>query len=117
MKLKSLFVVAFVMMAVARSIYGGFGSAAPIASQAYLADRTSAAKRTQAMAMLASAMGLGTVIGPALAPFFVLPVVGLAGPLYAFTLVGGVVWWSWLGLYMAYEAGLIVMPISPPAAR
>lgn len=84
---------AFVLMAVARSVYGGFGSAAPIASQAYLADRTSAAGRTQAMAMLASALGLGTVIGPALAPFFVLPVVGLAGPLYAFALVGVCVWW------------------------
>ena len=85
--------VAFVMMAVARSVYGAFGSAAPIASQAYLADRTSAAKRTQAMAMLASALGLGTVIGPALAPFFVLPIVGLAGPMYAFALVGAAVWW------------------------
>src|SRR5690606_17750016 len=45
---------AFVLMTIARSIYGGFGSAAPIASQAYLADRTTAAGRTQAMAMLAS---------------------------------------------------------------
>jgi len=85
--------VAFILMTIARSVYGGFGSAAPIASQAYLADRTTAAKRTQAMAMLASALGLGTVIGPAMAPFFVLPVVGLAGPLYTFTLVGACVWW------------------------
>ncbi|RYJ01221.1 MAG: hypothetical protein EON47_11465 [Acetobacteraceae bacterium] len=38
-------------------------------------------------------------------------------PLVPLLLIGGVVWWSWLGLYMAYEAGLIVMPISPPAAR
>ena len=41
--------------------------------------------------MLASAQGLGTVIGPALAPFFVLPFVGLAGPMYAYALLGLVV--------------------------
>lgn len=38
-------------------------------------------------------------------------------PLVPLLLIGGVVWWSWLGLYLAYEAGFIAMPISPPAAR
>lgn len=83
--------VAFVLMAVARAIYGLLGSAAPIAAQAYVADRTTRRARTRAMSMLASAQGLGTVIGPALAPFFVLPFVGLAGPMYAFALMGVVV--------------------------
>lgn len=83
--------LAFTLMAVARTIYGVFGSAAPIASQAYVADRTSPQARTQAMSLLASAQGLGTVIGPALAPFFVLPLVGLAGPMYAFALFGAAV--------------------------
>lgn len=83
--------VAFTLMAVARTIYGLFGSAAPIASQAYVADRTSRRARTRAMSMLASAQGLGTVLGPALAPFFVLPFVGLAGPMYAFAALGAVV--------------------------
>ncbi len=83
--------LAFTLMAVARTIYGVFGSAAPIASQAYVADRTTPEQRTQAMSLLASAQGLGTVIGPALAPFFVLPLVGLAGPMYAFALFGAVV--------------------------
>ncbi|WP_333592225.1 MFS transporter, partial [Brevundimonas sp.] len=82
--------VAFGLMAVARTIYGVFGSAAPIASQAYVADRTTAANRTQAMSLLASAQGLGTVIGPVLSPVFILPFVGLAGPLYAFALFGAV---------------------------
>ena len=81
---------AFVLMAVARTIYGVFGSAAPIASQAYVADRTTATTRTQAMSLLASAQGLGTVIGPVLSPLFILPFVGLAGPLYAFALLGAV---------------------------
>ncbi len=82
--------VAFGLMAVARTIYGVFGSAAPIASQAYVADRTTAANRTQAMSLLASAQGLGTVIGPVLSPVFILPFVGLAGPLYAFALFAAV---------------------------
>ncbi len=83
--------LAFILMGVARTIYGVFGSAAPIASQAYVADRTTPEQRTQAMSLLASAQGLGTVIGPALAPFFVLPLIGLAGPMYAFALFGLVV--------------------------
>ncbi len=91
--------VAFVLMAVARTIYGVFGSAAPIASQAYVADRTSRRQRTQAMSALASAQGLGTVLGPALAPFFVLPFIGLAGPMYGFALIGAVVLaLVWFGL-------------------
>lgn len=83
--------VAFTLMAVARAIYGLFGSAAPIASQAYVADRTSRAARTRALSTLASAQGLGTVLGPALAPLFILPFVGLAGPLYAFAALGAIV--------------------------
>jgi MFS family permease len=81
-------VFAFVLMALARTVYGVFGAAAPIASQAYVADRTMPEQRTAAMSLLASAQGLGTVIGPALAPFFVLPLVGLAGPMYVFALCG-----------------------------
>ena len=84
------FGVAFVLMALARTIYGVFGSAAPIAAQAYVADRTTAEQRTQAMSMLASAQGLGTVVGPTLAPLFVLPLIGLAGPMYAFAAMGAV---------------------------
>lgn len=84
-------IVAFGLMATARTIYGVFGSAAPIASQAYVADRTGPAERTQAMSVLASAQGLGTVIGPVLSPFFILPLVGLAGPMYVFALFGLVV--------------------------
>ncbi len=86
-------IVAFALMTVARTIYGVFGSASPIAAQAYVADRTTPEQRTQSMSLLASAQGLGTVIGPAIAPFFILPFVGLAGPMYAFALFGAVVLW------------------------
>lgn len=80
------------LMVISRSVYGFFGSATPTASQAYIADRTNREERTEALSVQASAQGLGTVIGPALAPLFVLPVVGLAGPLYVFAAVGLVVW-------------------------
>ncbi|MFN4288720.1 MAG: MFS transporter [Brevundimonas sp.] len=86
--------VAFVAMAAARSLYGVFGSASPIAAQAYVADRTSRAQRTRALSLLASGQGLGTVLGPALAPFFVLPLIGLAGPMYAFAALGLIVLWA-----------------------
>ena len=75
----------------ARMIYGLFGSAAPPAAQAILAARTSRAERTKALTMLASAFGLGTILGPALASYFVLPGVGLAGPAYFFAGVSVVV--------------------------
>ena len=83
--------LAFALMATARTIYGVFGSASPIASQAYVADRTSPEQRTQAMSLLASAQGLGTVIGPVLSPFFILPLVGLAGPMYVYAIFGLIV--------------------------
>lgn len=72
----------------ARLVYGYFGAAAPPAAQAILASRTTRAQRTKALTMLASAFGLGTILGPALAPFFVLPGVGLAGPAYFFAVCG-----------------------------
>ena len=74
--------------AAARSLYGGFGSAAPPAVQAYVASRTPRAERTQALSLIASSFGLGTVIGPALAPLMVLPILGLTGPFIVFALIG-----------------------------
>jgi MFS family permease len=56
--------------------------------QAYVASRTPRAERTQAMALIASSFGLGTVIGPALAPLLVFPATGLPGPFFAFALFG-----------------------------
>lgn len=79
---------ALIAFAVARSLYGGFGSAAPPAVQAYVASRTPRSERTQALSLIASSFGLGTVIGPALAPLMVLPVVGLTGPFIIFALIG-----------------------------
>ncbi len=79
---------ALLAFALARSLYGGFGSAAPPAVQAYVASRTPRAERTQALSLIASSFGLGTVIGPALAPLMVLPFLGLTGPFIIFAAVG-----------------------------
>lgn len=79
---------ALIAFAAARSLYGGFGSAAPPAVQAYVASRTPRSERTQALSLIASSFGLGTVIGPALAPLMVLPLLGLTGPFIIFALIG-----------------------------
>jgi MFS family permease len=79
---------ALVAFVASRLIYGFFGAAAPPAGQAMVARSTTRAERTNALTLLASAFGLGTILGPALAPFFVLPFVGLAGPGYVFALGG-----------------------------
>ncbi|WP_338425860.1 MFS transporter [Sphingopyxis kveilinensis] len=78
----------FILFALFRSLYGGLGSAAPPAVQAYVAARTDPEQRTQALSLVSSSFGLGTVIGPAIAPFFILPIVGLAGPLLVFAFIG-----------------------------
>lgn len=80
--------VTFIVFAIFRSLYGGFGSAAPPAVQAYIAARTEREERAKALSLLASSFGLGTVIGPALAHFLIFEPFGLAGPLVVFASFG-----------------------------
>lgn len=91
--------VTFGLFTVARGLFGIFGSAANPAAQAYVAGRTSPAERTGALAILASAFGLGTILGPAIAPIFILPVVELSGPMFAFALIA-------LSVVIALQMGL-----------
>lgn len=83
--------VTFIVFALFRSLYGGLGSAAPPAVQAYVASRTEPEERTQALSLVTSSFGIGTVVGPAVAPYFILPVVGMAGPMLVFALIGMIV--------------------------
>lgn len=83
--------VVFAFFLVGRAIFGLFGAASNPAAQAYVAERTPVEKRTQAIANLAGAFGLGTVLGPFVAPLFILPVVGLAGPLFGFAAIAGLI--------------------------
>ena len=89
----------------ARLIYGGFGSAAPPAAQAIVVLRTTRENRTKALTTLGSAFGLGTIIGPAIAPLLILPVVGLAGPAYIFAFLGSVVFIAAWRILPREEAG------------
>lgn len=92
-------IVIFAGLLIGRGVFGVFGSAAPGAAQAYVADRTRREERTGALSTLASAFGIGTVLGPALAPFFLLPFLGLSGPMLMFALIGtGVLLLVWKGL-------------------
>ncbi len=79
---------AFILFIFGRSFYGGWGSAAPPAVQAYVAARTDGEQRTNALAAIASSFGLGTIIGPAIAPLFIVAPLGLSGPLVAFAAIG-----------------------------
>ena len=84
---------AFLLFIVGRLIYGTFGSAAPPAVQALVAGNTTREERTRALTLLASAFGLGTILGPAVAPYLILGrvgamEVGLAGPAFVFALFG-----------------------------
>lgn len=81
----------FAVFATLRSLFGIFGSAANPAAQAYVAGRTTEQDRTAALSSLSSAFGLGTIIGPAVAPLFILAPLGLSGPMFAFAAIAAVV--------------------------
>lgn len=80
--------LALAAFAAVRSFYGGFGSAAPPAFQAYVASRTPPEDRTRVLSLMASSFGLGTVIGPALAPLLVIPGLGLVSSFVIYTAIG-----------------------------
>ena len=83
-------VVIFILFLLARALFGLFGAASNPATQAYVAEHTPEEQRTKSMSGLAGAFSLGTVIGPFIAPLFVLPFLGLAGPMACFSLMAGV---------------------------
>ena len=83
--------IVFIIFMLGRSIYGAWGSASPPAVQAYVAARTEGEQRTNALSAIASSFGLGTIIGPAIAPLFIFQPLGLSGPLVVFAAIGAIV--------------------------
>ena len=81
----------FVIFMFGRTLYGAWGSASPPAVQAYVAARTTGEQRTNALSAIASSFGLGTIIGPAIAPLFIFQPLGLSAPLIVFAGIGVVV--------------------------
>jgi MFS family permease len=74
-----------------RAVFGSVGLASAPAIQAHIADETLPGQRTEALASIYSAQGLGSIVGPGVAPFLILPWVGLSGPLITFTIIGALV--------------------------
>ncbi|MEZ5937885.1 MAG: MFS transporter [Hyphomonadaceae bacterium] len=92
-------ILIFVLLLAARTLFGVFGSATNPAAQAYVADRTSLAERTGEIASLTSGFTLGQVAGPAgaaviiSAGVFISPTVGLVAPVFFITIVAlGMAW-------------------------
>lgn len=84
---------AFLLFILGRLIYGTLGAAAPPAIQAIVAGRTTREERTKALTLLGSAFGLGTILGPAIAPYLLMGsigavTIGLSGPAFLFAAFG-----------------------------
>jgi len=78
----------FSAFAIVRSSYGLFGSAAAMAAQALVADRSEGMGRVKALSGLAGALSVGTILGPAIAPLFLFLPGDLAAPPLAFGAMG-----------------------------
>jgi MFS family permease len=96
----------YVLMIAARSIFGVFGSGAFPASQAYVADRTSAEERTEGMATLNAAFGLGAAVGP-----------GIGAALTVFGVVAPIFFVGVLGLLSAVAIWLLLPERTAPHKR
>ena len=82
---------------IARSFFGIFGSGTMPAAQAYMADRTTRAKRARGASLITASFGIGNIIGPglaaglivfgSLAPFLIVGTLGLVAAAMVFFLV------------------------------
>ena len=83
----------FILLLVARTLFGVFGSATNPAAQAYVADRTSREERMNELSTLTSGFTLGQMAGPAAAAVLITagamlsPAVGLLLPLVVVTVI------------------------------
>ena len=89
--------VIFILLLTARTLFGVFGSATNPAAQAYVADRTSREERMDEIATLTSGFTLGQMAGPAAAAALITagamvsPTVGLITPVVVITVIAAVV--------------------------
>lgn len=93
----SNWILIFVLLLVARTLFGVFGSATNPAAQAYVADRTSREERMDEIATLTSGFTLGQMAGPAAAAALITggailsPTVGLLTPVVMITIIATVI--------------------------
>ena len=93
-----------VTLVLSRAVYGAFGSAGTPSAQAYVADRTPPAMRTQALGGLSAAFGVGAAAGPGVAAWIAARF-GLITPLI---LVGAI------AVAAAIAIGLMLPERTPP---
>jgi MFS family permease len=92
-------ILIFVLLLIARTLFGVFGSATNPAAQAYVADRTSREERMDEIATLTSGFTLGQVAGPAAAGVLMglgallSPTLGLVAPVFVITLIAAGIGW------------------------
>jgi len=90
-------IAVYPLMIASRSLFALLGSGTGPASQAYVADRTSALERTRGVALVNAAMGLGETVGPGVGAG--LAAIGLLAPLYlsaALAVLSAVMIWFFL---------------------
>lgn len=87
----------FILLLTARTLFGVFGSATNPAAQAYVADRTSREERMDEIATLTSGFTLGQMAGPAAAAALITggailsPTVGLLAPVVVITVIAAAI--------------------------
>lgn len=92
-------ILIFVLLLVARTLFGVFGSATNPAAQAYVADRTSREERMDEIATLTSGFTLGQMAGPAAAAVLITggamlsSTVGLLAPVVMITIIATIIAW------------------------
>ena len=92
-------VLVFVLLLSARTLFGVFGSATNPAAQAYVADRTGREERTEELATLNSGFTLGQMAGPAAAAVLITaggalsPAVGFLAPVVVITIIAAIIGW------------------------
>jgi MFS family permease len=98
--------VTYILLVATRSVFGIFGSGAYPAAQAYIADRTTAQERTDGMATLNAAFGLGAAIGP-----------GIGAALIIFGVIAPLFFVGFLGLLSAAAIWLLLPERTTPHKR
>ena len=102
----------YFLMIGSRCVFAMFGSGAPPASQAWVADHTSIADRTSGVSMLNAAFGMGQTLGPAVGAAFVS--FGFVAPLYFSVFLALA---SAAGIWMYLSEGEPVVTSSTQRAR
>ena len=92
-------ILIFILLLTARTLFGVFGSATNPAAQAYVADRTSRDERMDEIATLTSGFTLGQMAGPAAAAALITggailsPTIGLLAPVIIITVIAAAIAW------------------------